>query len=175
MDRFSKGFTAALLGIKPPAAEAVAAVENVGAAIAAVEPKEVTLTVSGSIGASFDSARTTYQSMTDKTVTVSVNYSSNDPYAEMEGRAKGGPVKKGKPYIVGEQGQEMFVPYASGYIVPNSAMPYTDPGTKVAQSFNVNNPSIIIQSTQGAAIAQQIARQNANVARRARARASLMG
>lgn len=69
----------------------------------------------------------------------------------------------------------MFVPYTAGYIVPNNAMPYTDPGTKVAQSFNVNNPSIIIQSTQGAAIAQQIARQNANVARRARARASLMG
>jgi phage-related minor tail protein len=90
-------------------------------------------------------------------------------------RARGGPVKRNKPYLVGEQGPEMFVPYASGYVVPNSATPYVDPGTKVSQSFSVNNPSIIIQSTQGAAIAQQIARQNANVARRARARASLMG
>jgi hypothetical protein len=69
----------------------------------------------------------------------------------------------------------MFVPYASGYIVPNSQTPYTDPGTKVNQSFNVNNPSIIINSANGAAIAQQIARQNLNVARRARARASLTG
>ena len=89
-------------------------------------------------------------------------------------RAKGGPVKKSKPYLVGEQGPEMFVPYTSGYIVPNNA-PYTDPGTKVNQSFSVNNPSIIINSVNGAAIAQQIARQNSNVVRRARLGASLRG
>ena len=89
-------------------------------------------------------------------------------------RAKGGPVKKAKPYLVGEQGPEMFVPYTSGYIVPNNA-PYTDPGTKVSQSFNVNNPSVIINSVNGAAIAQQIARGNANVVRRARTKASFMG
>ena len=174
MDKFSKGFASAMFGTKQPADAAVAAAESVGAAVAAVESKEVTLTVSGSVGASFDAARTTYQSMTDKTVTVSVNYSSNDPFGG-EARAKGGPVKKSRPYLVGEQGPEMFVPYASGYIVPNSQTPYTDPGTKVNQSFNVNNPSIIINSANGAAIAQQIARQNLNVARRARARASLTG
>ena len=35
-------------------------------------------------------------------------------------RAKGGPVKKGKKYIVGEKGPEMFVPERSGKIVPNT-------------------------------------------------------
>lgn len=34
-------------------------------------------------------------------------------------RADGGPVMKNKPYIVGEEGPELFVPGASGNIVPN--------------------------------------------------------
>lgn len=36
------------------------------------------------------------------------------------GRAGGGPVQGGKPYIVGEQGREMFVPQGAGKIVPNA-------------------------------------------------------
>ena len=35
------------------------------------------------------------------------------------GRAEGGAVKKGVPYIVGEEGMEMFVPTQDGFIVPN--------------------------------------------------------
>ena len=34
-------------------------------------------------------------------------------------RASGGPVKGGSPYVVGEKGPELFVPGASGNIVPN--------------------------------------------------------
>jgi hypothetical protein len=34
-------------------------------------------------------------------------------------RALGGPVKAGMPYIVGERGQELFVPNQSGQIIPN--------------------------------------------------------
>jgi TP901 family phage tail tape measure protein len=34
-------------------------------------------------------------------------------------RAKGGPVQAGEPYIVGEEGPELFVPLQSGGIVPN--------------------------------------------------------
>lgn len=37
------------------------------------------------------------------------------------GRAIGGPVSAGSPYIVGERGPELFVPGASGVIVPNGA------------------------------------------------------
>jgi len=36
------------------------------------------------------------------------------------GRAGGGPVQEGKPYIVGEQGRELFVPQGAGKIVPNA-------------------------------------------------------
>jgi len=38
------------------------------------------------------------------------------------GRAMGGPVASGTPYIVGEQGRELFVPSTSGTIIPNSQM-----------------------------------------------------
>lgn len=40
----------------------------------------------------------------------------------LPGRAIGGPVAAGQPYIVGERGRELFVPAVSGQIVPNSAM-----------------------------------------------------
>jgi len=38
------------------------------------------------------------------------------------GRADGGPVTGGTPYIVGERGPELFVPNSSGAIIPNEAM-----------------------------------------------------
>lgn len=37
-------------------------------------------------------------------------------------RAGGGPVSSGRPYMVGEQGPELFVPGSSGAIVPKGAM-----------------------------------------------------
>lgn len=37
-------------------------------------------------------------------------------------RAAGGPVSAGSPYLVGERGPELFVPAASGNIVPNNQM-----------------------------------------------------
>ena len=43
-----------------------------------------------------------------------------DALDDILGRAKGGPVRKGMPYIVGEQGRELFVPEASGHIVKAS-------------------------------------------------------
>ena len=37
-------------------------------------------------------------------------------------RASGGPVIAGSPYVVGEEGPEMFVPSVSGTIISNDAM-----------------------------------------------------
>ena len=39
---------------------------------------------------------------------------------EMEGRAAGGPVTAGTPYIVGERGPEVIVPGRSGTVIPNN-------------------------------------------------------
>ena len=36
--------------------------------------------------------------------------------------ADGGPVQQGKPYVVGEEGPELFVPGQSGQVIPNDAM-----------------------------------------------------
>ncbi len=38
------------------------------------------------------------------------------------GRAAGGPVASGQPYLVGEAGPELFVPGRSGNIIPNHAL-----------------------------------------------------
>lgn len=37
----------------------------------------------------------------------------------LPGRATGGPVSEGRPYLVGERGPELFVPTASGQVVAN--------------------------------------------------------
>jgi len=43
------------------------------------------------------------------------------PFTLPPGRAEGGPVTSGSPYIVGERGPELFVPGSSGNIIPNGA------------------------------------------------------
>lgn len=39
-------------------------------------------------------------------------------FSQIGGRASGGPVSPARPYIVGEQGPELFVPQGAGQIVP---------------------------------------------------------
>jgi hypothetical protein len=39
----------------------------------------------------------------------------------IEARASGGPVNSGQPYLVGEEGPELFVPRGNGTIMPNGA------------------------------------------------------
>jgi len=51
------------------------------------------------------------------------------------GRAGGGAVNKGQPYMVGEKGPEMFVPSGSGKIVPNNKV---GGGQPVTVNFNIN-------------------------------------
>jgi hypothetical protein len=37
-------------------------------------------------------------------------------------RAQGGPVSRGQPYVVGEQGPELFMPHMAGNVVPKGGM-----------------------------------------------------
>lgn len=58
----------------------------------------------------------------------------------LSGLAAGGPVSAGVPYIVGEQGPELFVPATSGHIIPNDQLRSTErlsAGT-VNRSFALN-------------------------------------
>lgn len=51
------------------------------------------------------------------------------------GKAAGGPVAAGTPYMVGERGPELFVPRAAGNIVPNNRMG--------GSSISVNAPLVV--------------------------------
>jgi len=51
--------------------------------------------------------------------------------------AEGGPATAGKPYIVGEEGPELFVPKASGTVVPNNQL-----GGKKGSQGNMENAQV---------------------------------
>lgn len=53
----------------------------------------------------------------------------------LPGRANGGPVSAGKPYIVGERGPELMIPGSSGTVVPNNRL--GGGGVVVNQTINV--------------------------------------
>jgi hypothetical protein len=59
------------------------------------------------------------------------------PIMGLFGLAKGGPAKAGQPYIVGEEGPELFVPNQSGTVVPNHALGSSG-GTPMGGMTNIN-------------------------------------
>lgn len=56
-------------------------------------------------------------------------------FTSAPGRAIGGPVSAGMPYMVGERGPELFMPTANGNIVPNHAL---GGGITFAPSYNID-------------------------------------
>jgi hypothetical protein len=56
----------------------------------------------------------------------------------LPGKATGGPVTAGNPYIVGEQGPELFIPGRTGSIVPNNTM-----GAEAAATGNGQGPLVV--------------------------------
>ena len=68
-------------------------------------------------------ASSVFNQIASQLLKMGVNYALSGMFpALFPQRAKGGPVKGGSPYIVGEKGPELFVPSSSGNIVPNDAM-----------------------------------------------------
>jgi tape measure domain-containing protein len=68
-----------------------------------------------------------------------------DPWAGLvPGRAGGGPVSAGQPYVVGESGRELFVPRQDGMIIPNHAVKSTGgsaPVVNYAPTYNFQGTS----------------------------------
>ena len=58
-------------------------------------------------------------------------------------RAKGGPIKKGEPYVVGEKGPELIVPSESGNVIPNDE--YSNLAANINQSVGGNGVKTVIQ------------------------------
>ena len=91
---------------------------------------------------------------------------------KVRGEALGGPVQNSTPYLVGERGPELFVPNASGNIIPNNKMAGGGSGgVTVNQTINVTTG---IQSTVRAEIVQLMP-QIAQAAKGAVADARLRG
>lgn len=84
-------------------------------------------------------------------------------------RAIGGPVSSGRPYMVGERGPELFVPNASGGIVPNKEL--VGGGVTVVQNINVTTG---VQQTVRAEIANLLP-QISNAAKAAVADSRMRG
>jgi len=76
-------------------------------------------------------------------------------------RASGGPVDAGAPYLVGEQGPELFMPSSSGQIAPNSALGSARPQivlnvqARDAQSFLKSESQIAAMMTRALARGQR--------------------
>lgn len=66
--------------------------------------------------------------------------------------ASGGPAQAGKPYIVGEQGPELFVPKTSGTVVPNGGS--IGGGGGGASTQNVTNNTYNINAIDSKSVAQ---------------------
>jgi hypothetical protein len=64
--------------------------------------------------------------------------------AELTPKAMGGPVMSGAPYLVGEQGPELFVPNQSGQIIPNGqASQYSFGGGVTFYITGVQDPDAV--------------------------------
>jgi len=90
--------------------------------------------------------------------------SYGNPYIYIPGvnqpgaRAGGGPVTAGSPYMVGERGPELFVPQASGSIVPNGAGGAPTVNIYVTQPLGTPDAisRVVLQALQAAARNQGI-------------------
>ena len=72
------------------------------------------------------------------------------------GRAAGGPVAANKPYVVGEEGPELFVPGASGTIIPNDAMASGGTSAGGVWQLNVNVTGAALTPAISAQLAREI-------------------
>lgn len=73
-------------------------------------------------------------------------------------RAEGGPVGAGQTYLVGERGPELFVPSASGQIVPNSSLSTTNQTNSNTNIFNVETHGLPLRARTPLEVAQQLRR-----------------
>ena len=74
------------------------------------------------------------------------------PPTLIAGRALGGAVGAGRPYMVGERGPELFVPGAQGNIVPNNAMG----GSNIVVNVDASGSSVEGDSDQAAQLGKML-------------------
>jgi len=72
----------------------------------------------------------------------------------LEGRASGGPVRAGVPYMVGEEGPELFVPQTSGAIAPYGAAAMAGAADVVVNVTTLLDGEVVYRSVQRQALRQ---------------------
>jgi hypothetical protein len=102
-------------------------------------------------------AQSAINALTGKTVWVQVRAKVDAQLARngyVEGRAVGGPVSKGTPYVVGERNPELFVPDEDGVIVPRVPGPthVAAYGANFGPATAVSGPTVIELRSSGSAI-----------------------
>ncbi len=126
-----------------------------------------------------DAMKATAKTVVDALLKMMVQYYITKPLLDLvggalgipstSGKAIGGSVQAGQPYMVGERGAEMFVPNQSGTIIPNDKLGGS--GTVINQTINVSTG---VQSTVRAEIATLMP-QIANATKQAVADARMRG
>ena len=115
------------------------------------------------------------KSITDPLIKMGTSYldtvfrTSGTPVASPTGKAVGGSVQAGQPYLVGERGPEMFIPNQTGSIVTNDSLGGN--GVVVNQTINVSTG---VQQTVRAEI-MGLMPQISNAAKAAVAEAKMRG
>ena len=71
----------------------------------------------------------------------------------LSGRAGGGPVTSGQPYVVGERGPELFIPQGAGSIQPNGGSGNQPVNITVNVSGSAAEPAAMARSAQQVAAA----------------------
>jgi len=89
--------------------------------------------------------QTLFKAFIQKTIT--------GPIGALMGLASGGPAQAGRPYIIGEEGPEIFVPNSSGTVIPNDQLRSNGGG-----SMGTTNIHYTINATDPASFQAQIAR-----------------
>jgi hypothetical protein len=84
-----------------------------------------------------DMARSIVNDLLKIAIQKSITGPLGDAFGSMFGKAIGGPVQNGRPYMVGERGPEVFIPNQAGSIVPNKRLDGGG-GVVVNQTINVS-------------------------------------
>jgi len=100
---------------------------------------------------------------------IQVRAKGSDYWSIVAGRASGGPVRRGTPYIVGEQGWELFVPDSAGQILNQRQLAGSKYSTTAGAVGGGGSTSVLInlQGLNGGprAFAEAIERELYNLAR----------
>jgi hypothetical protein len=87
----------------------------------------------------FENGEISYSELQKRLKTLGTNNWSNTGTSSYNPfQASGGPIIENRPYIVGEEGPELFIPNSNGYIASNDKLG----GMTITNNISINNPSV---------------------------------